>query len=53
MGRLWESLDPALAAPITPDVAAELDRREAEADSAPESRDAWSDIRDELRKPLA
>lgn len=53
MGRLWESLDPALAAPITPDVAAELDRREAEADSAPESGDAWSDIRDELRKKLA
>lgn len=52
MGRLWESLDPALAAPITPDVAAELDRREAEADSAPEAGDAWSDIRDDLRKKL-
>lgn len=52
MGRLWDSLDPALAAPITPDVAAELDRRETEANAAPESGDAWIDIRDDLRKKL-
>ncbi|ALA61118.1 addiction module protein [Nitrospira moscoviensis] len=52
MGKLWDSLDPALAAPITADVAAELDRRELEADSAPDSGDAWSVIRDDLRKKL-
>ncbi len=52
MGRLWDSLDPVLAAPITPDVGAELDIREAEADSAPEAGDAWSDIKDDLRKKL-
>ncbi len=50
IGRLWDSLDPALAAPITPTVAAELDRREAEADGAPDAGDTWSDIKDELRK---
>jgi len=52
MGRLWDSLDPALAALITSDVAAELDLREAEADSAPEAGEAWSDIRDDIRKKL-
>jgi putative addiction module component (TIGR02574 family) len=52
MGRLWDSLDPALAAPITPDVIVELDLREAEADSAPEAGDTWVDIRDDLRKKL-
>ena len=52
MGRLWDSLDPALAAPITPDVAAELDLRETEADSVPEAGDVWPDIRDDLRKKL-
>ncbi|MCA9500766.1 MAG: addiction module protein [Nitrospira sp.] len=38
-GRLWDSLDPALAAPITPALVAELDLREAEADFAPEAGD--------------
>ncbi|MEO6202902.1 MAG: addiction module protein [Nitrospirales bacterium] len=52
MGRLWDSLDPALAAPITPDVVAELELREAEADSAPDAGEAWSGIRDDLRKKL-
>jgi len=31
MGRLWDSLDPAAAAPVTAELAAELDRREAAA----------------------
>jgi putative addiction module component (TIGR02574 family) len=52
IGKLWDSLDPALAAPITPALAAELDRREAEADAASEAGDAWPEIRDELRKKL-
>jgi putative addiction module component (TIGR02574 family) len=52
IGKLWDSLDPALAAPITPELAVELDRREAEADAAPDSGDAWPDIRDDLRKKL-
>lgn len=52
MGRLWDSLDSALAAPITSDVASELDLREEEANSAPEAGDVWPDIRDDLRKKL-
>ena len=50
IGKLWDSLDPAVAAPLTPAFADELDRREAEADVAPEAGEAWSDIRDELHK---
>ncbi len=52
IGMLWDSLDPAAAAPITPALAAELDRREAEADGAPDVGDAWSDVTAELRKKL-
>lgn len=52
MGSLWDSLDPALAAPIKPDLVAELDLREAEADSVPEAGDVWSDIGNDLRKKL-
>jgi putative addiction module component (TIGR02574 family) len=52
IGKLWDSLDPAVAAPITPALAAELDRREAEADAAPDAGATWSDIRDDLRKHL-
>lgn len=52
MEKLWDSLDPALAAPITPALAAELDRREAEADAAPDAGELWSEVRDDLRKKL-
>jgi putative addiction module component (TIGR02574 family) len=52
IGRLWDSLDPTLAAPLTPALAAELDRREAEADRTPDEGEDWADIRDELRKKL-
>lgn len=52
IGRLWDSLDPVLAAPITPALAAELDRREAEADGAPDAGDAWPEVRADLRKKL-
>jgi putative addiction module component (TIGR02574 family) len=52
IGKLWDSLDAAAAAPITPALAAELDRREAEADGAPDAGGAWSDIKDQLRKKL-
>ena len=52
IGKLWDSLDPAAAAPITPALAAELERREAEADAAPEAGEPWPQIRDQLRKKL-
>ena len=49
MGRLWDSLEPAAAAPVERALAAELDEREAEADADPEARIPWSALRDELR----
>lgn len=52
MGRLWDSLDPAAVAPLTAPLAAELDRREAEADAAPEAGEAWPDIHTALLKKL-
>ena len=52
MGTLWDGLDRALAAPSTPALASELDRREAEADTAPDAGDAWYEIRDGLRRKL-
>lgn len=52
IGKLWDSLDPALAAPMTPELAAELARREAEADASPDAGEEWPKIRDDLRKKL-
>lgn len=52
IGRLWDSLDPAVAAPMTPGLAEELDRREAEADAEPDAGEAWPEIRDQLREKL-
>ena len=52
IGKLWDSLDPALAAPMTPALADELDRREAEADASPDAGEPWPELRDELRKKL-
>lgn len=53
MGRLWDSLEPALAAPIPAALAAELDLRETEADASPDEGEAWSNLRDNLRKTIA
>ena len=44
MGQLWNSLDPASAAPMTAELAAELDRREAEADTTPNAGEPWAEI---------
>ena len=52
MGRLWDSLDPAAAAPITDALTAELDRREAEADSDPQDGESWTEVKATLRKKL-
>ncbi|MGH7656209.1 MAG: addiction module protein [Gemmatimonadaceae bacterium] len=50
MGRLWDSLDPAASAPITPALAVELDHREADADATPDSGASWADVQADLRK---
>ena len=52
MGRLWDSLDPATAAPITGELVTELDRREAEADAAPEAGQTWAEIQLALLRKL-
>ena len=52
IGRLWDSLDPAAAAPITPALAAELNRREAEADADPAAGSSWAEIKAELQSKL-
>ena len=49
IGRLWDSLDPAAAAPLTHSLAADLDRRETEADADPDAGIPWAALRDELR----
>lgn len=49
MGRLWDSLDPAAAAPLSPALATELDAREAEADADPDAGILLAALRDELR----
>ena len=49
MGRLWDSLDPVAAAPLSPALAIELNAREAEADADPDAGIPWAALRDELR----
>lgn len=52
MGRLWDSLDPAAAAPLSPALTAELERREAEADADPDAGIPWTALREELQARL-
>ena len=52
MGRLWDSLDPASAAPMSGDLAGELERRELEADGSPESGETWPNIHRALLRKL-
>jgi putative addiction module component (TIGR02574 family) len=47
---LWDSLDPDEAAPITPELARELERRSAEAD--PAAGRSWDEVHAELKKRL-
>ncbi len=48
IGRLWDSLDPVTAATMTAALAAELDRREADADANPDAGQPWAEIKQEL-----
>ena len=47
---LWDSLDPDDAAPITPELAAELDRRSAEAEADPHGGRTWEEVRADLQR---
>lgn len=52
IGDLWDSLDAAEPALLTPEVAAELDRRLVEAERDPEAGRPWEEIQKDLRKRL-
>ena len=52
MGRLWDSLDSAAAPPMSAELGAELDHREADADAAPDAGDSWPDIHLTLARKL-
>ncbi len=52
IGQLWNSLDSASAAPVTEELAAELDRREADADAAPDAGEPWPEIHAALLRKL-
>ena len=52
MGRLWDSLDPAAAAPLSPTLSAELARGEADADADPDTGIPGDALRDMLQARL-
>jgi len=52
IGELWDSLDPTRTHELTPEVAAELDRRSAEAEQDPDGGRSWAEVRYELRRRL-
>jgi putative addiction module component (TIGR02574 family) len=52
IGELWDRLDSAVAAPLSPALIAELGRRESAADAAPTAGDAWAALCDALRARL-
>lgn len=49
---LWDSLEPDKAAPITPELAEELERRRAEAQADPRSGRTWEEIKADLEKRI-
>jgi putative addiction module component (TIGR02574 family) len=52
VAEIWDSLDPATAAPMTAALAAELDRREAAADADPSAGVPWSHLKRDLQAKL-
>jgi putative addiction module component (TIGR02574 family) len=49
---LWDSLDPEEAAPITPELAEELERRSGAAETDPAAGRSWDEVHAELKKRL-
>lgn len=49
---LWDSLEPGQAAPVTPELADELEQRGAEADADPHAGRTWDEVRAKLEKRL-
>ena len=50
IGRLWDSLDANVAAPMTHELRQELARREVDADRDPDSGESWELLRDRLAR---
>jgi putative addiction module component (TIGR02574 family) len=50
--ELWDSLDPNEAAPISPELAQELDRRSAEAAADPDGGRDWDQVKADLKRHL-
>ena len=50
--ELWDSLDSSVAAPISSELAAELDRRSAEAERTPEAGRSWAEVNADLKRRL-
>jgi putative addiction module component (TIGR02574 family) len=50
---LWDSLEPSEAAPVTPELAEELERRSAEAAADPEGGRDWSQVKADLKRHLS
>ena len=51
--QLWDSLDPAEAAPISPELQEELERRSAEAAADPDGGRDWEDVKTEQKRRLS
>ena len=50
---LWDSLEPNEAAPVTPELAEELERRSAEAATDPEGGRDWAQVKADLKRHLS
>jgi putative addiction module component (TIGR02574 family) len=49
---LWDSLDPDQAAPLTPELVDELERRSAEPEANPDAGRTWEEIHADLERRL-
>ena len=47
---LWDSLDPDQAAPLTPELINELERRSAESEANPHAGRTWEEIQADLER---
>jgi len=52
IAALWDSIPPADAEPISPELARELERRVAEMERDPEAGHPWEEVLADLRKRL-
>ena len=51
--ELWDSLDPNEAAPMSPELAEELERRSTEAAAEPDGGRDWAQVKADLKRRLS